>query len=262
MSYENLSLTIDGHIARLLLNRPDKANAFDEAMHTEFSAVLAELSEMTDIRVILLHAAGRHFSAGGDFAYIRALRASPEMQARTRGEGIAIFTALTQMHVPIVAAVQGHALGFGATIISTCDAIVAYKDAKIGDPHVVVGLTAGDGGVLGWTAAVGHNRARRLLLTGDSITATEAYQFGLVTDLVDTADAALPAAEALAKRIAALPPIAVQGTRKTFNALTSIRHGDVMPYSIDMEFVALRSEDLMEAVDGAVERRPGVYHNR
>jgi enoyl-CoA hydratase len=164
--------------------------------------------------------------------------------------------------VPIIAAVHGHALGFGATIVTSCDVIVAWKDAKLGDPHVKAGLVAGDGGVLSWSAAAGVTRAKRMLLTGDSITAQGAYCFGLVTDLVDTPEEGYPTALAIAQHIAALPPLAVQGTKRVFNALGKHRNSVALDLSVMAENISIASEDLREALAALTEKRAGDFKNR
>jgi enoyl-CoA hydratase len=140
--------------------------------------------------------------------------------------------------VPIIAAVHGHALGFGATIVTSCDVIVAWKDAKLGDPHVKAGLVAGDGGVLSWSAAAGVTRAKRMLLTGDSITAQDAYCFGLVTDLVDTPEEAYP------------------------TALAKHRNSVALDLSVMAENISIASEDLREALAALTEKRAGDFKNR
>jgi enoyl-CoA hydratase len=259
--FNSLALSADGPIATLEFRRADDKNAFDESLHAEFAKAVVQLRQSPGIRVVLLHAAGRVFSAGGGLDYIERLRADPELRRRTHQEAHDIFSSLVEMPVPIVVAVQGHAVGFGATIVSACDVSVAWRQAKIGDPHIQIGLVAGDGGVLGWSAAVGYNRARRMLLTGDSVTAEQAYGFGLITDLVDTPEAALPEARRIAEQIAALPPVAVQGTKKTFNALARLSMGNVLDVSLMAEMHSLMSEDIEEALRAAKERRLGRYNN-
>lgn len=259
--FKCLALSTDGPIATLELRRPDERNAFDEHLHREFAAAILQLRHNADIRCVLLQSQGRVFSAGGGFDYIEKLNADAELRRRTHKEAYDIFTCLTEMPVPIVVAVQGHAAGFGATIVSACDVSVVWKGAKISDPHVQVGLVAGDGGVLSWTAAVGYNRARRMLLTGDAITAEQAYSFGLITDLVDTPEAALPEARRIAEQIASLPPVAVQGTKKTFNALARVYNGSVLDTSLLTEIASAASEDIKEALQAVREKRAGKYRN-
>jgi enoyl-CoA hydratase len=257
----SLRLSTDGPIATLELHRPEDKNAFDESLHHELAAALTQLRDLSTVRVVLLHAAGPVFSAGGSFDYIGQLNSDAELRRRTCVEGHKIFSSLVLMPVPIVVAVHGHAIGLGATIVSACDVSVAWRHAKLSDPHVHVGLVAGDGGVLGWSAAVGYNRARRLLLTGDAITAEQAYDFGLITDLVDTPEAALGEARRIAEQIARLSPVAVQGTKKVFNALARLNLENVLDLSLMAEMASVASEDLREALRAAKEKRPGQYRN-
>jgi enoyl-CoA hydratase len=260
--YRKLKLSVQHHIAQVQLCAPEQHNAFDEELHGEFSRALAALRVEPDIRVVLLHAQGSTFSAGGNFDFIRRLRLDPVLRRRMQQEGHTLATLLHDMPLPLVVAMQGHAMGLGATIVTSCDVVVAYKDAKLGDPHVQAGLVAGDGGVMSWSAAAGVTRAKRMLLTGQSITAQEAYSFGLVTDLVDTPEAAFPAAHALAEWIASLPPIAVQGTKRAFNALERGFGASALEIGLIAEMLAVSSDDLLEALDAIAQKRKGNFANR
>ena len=255
-------LDIDGAIGRIAFCRPEMLNAVNAEMHRGFAEALKQARSVPDLRVLLIQAEGTAFSAGGDFDYLRQLRSDADLRLRSQQEAYDIWATLNDMPVPVIGVMHGHAMGFGATVLTACDMVVAWKAAKLGDPHVRVGLTAGDGGVLGWSAAAGVMRAKRMLLTGDTITAEEAHRIGLVTDLVETPEEALPMAEALAKRVAALPPLAVQGTKQIFNTLEKERNGGVMYSSILTEMQALMSDDLEEALVAASERRPGNYRGR
>lgn len=261
MKFENIAVSFEGPIATLRLSRPDQNNAFDEGMHDEFVQALAMFRLATDIRVVLLSAEGEHFSAGNNLDYVRRLHQEPVLRRRRLQKGKDIFHLLNDMHVPIIAAVQGNAFGLGATIVTACDVIVAWREAQLGDRQVRVGLVAGDGGTLSWSSAAGFNRARRLLLTGDAISAERAYEFGVVTDLVDAPEAVLPEAKAIAERIAALPPMAVQGTKKAFNALARTRNGSALDMALEAELATIVSQDLEEALDASYENRSGNYHN-
>jgi enoyl-CoA hydratase len=262
--YQSLSISAPSAsgVVGLELRRAADRNAFDETLHREFSEALAELRGRADLRVILLHSQGPVFSAGGNFDYLRQIRADEALQRRTQREGYDIFTLLNDLPYPIVAAVQGHAMGLGATIVTACDVIVAYKDAKIGDPHVQAGLVAGDGGAISWSAAAGMTRAKRQLLTGQPLTAAQAFEFGLVTDLVDSPQEAYPAALAIAEQIAALPPMAVQGTKRAFNVLAKQRLAGALEVSLLAELATIRSEDVLEALAAIAEKRRGQFHNR
>lgn len=257
--FKKLKIDDQGPIAEIILSAPEEGNGFGEILHGEFPVALAQIAGATHVRVLVLRAEGKLFSAGGSFDYLGALSESEEMRRRTYNEGREMFRALNNMPVPIVAAVQGHAMGVGATIAASCDAVVAWKGAKIGDPHVQVGLVAGDGGAVSWTASVGLLRAKRALLTGDPITAEQGYHMGLVTDLVDEPDQAYPAARRLAERIAALPPLAVQGTKRVFNTLVNRGLDEALTIGLMSETDTLRSDDFKEAIKATVEKRTGVY---
>jgi enoyl-CoA hydratase len=154
---------------------------------------------------------------------------------------------------------KGGALGLGATVALTCDAVVASRTAFISDPHVLVGLVAGDGGCLMFPLTMGMLRAKRYLLTGDRLGAEEAWSLGLVTDLVDTPDDAHPAAMALAQRIAALPPLAVQGTKRVLNRIVQQRYGEIGELAFALEDRSMVADDVLEAIDAWKDRRPGNF---
>jgi enoyl-CoA hydratase len=130
------------------------------------------------------------------------------------------------------------------------------------DPHVEVGLVAGDGGCLVWPLAIGMARAKRFLLTGDRLGAQDAFDMGLVSDLVDTADEVLPAALALAARMASLPPLAVQGTKRALNNVVRLRAAEVVDLGFAFETRSASSDDLLEAVGAFQDKRTGNYVGR
>src|SRR5207237_9658049 len=122
--------------------------------------------------------------AAGELGLMLPARGDGDVGARLVDEGRLMFRLLAALAVPVVVALQGDAIGLGATVALACDAIVASRTAAISDPHVAVGLVAGDGGCVVWPAAVGMLRAKRYLLTGDRLTAEDAWAIGLVTALV------------------------------------------------------------------------------
>lgn len=254
-----LSLSVDGPVAEVTLTRPDVLNRFDFELHRAFTEVLLELRERTDLRAVVLASTGRVFSAGGDFELMLACQADVARRTKAVDEGRLMFNLLVDLHLPVVVALQGDAVGLGATVVLACDAVVASRTAFISDPHVAVGLVAGDGGCVVWPSAAGMLRAKRYLLTGDRLSAPEAWAMGLVTDLVDGPDDVLPAARALAARIAALPPLAVQGTKRALNRVLSERAGEVLDLSFALEAASMASGDLNEAIAAHKERRPPKY---
>jgi enoyl-CoA hydratase len=261
-TYKSIRYEIDGHIAKLTLNRPDVLNAIDEEMHNDLLAVLLQLRGEPEVRAVLFAAEGKAFSAGGDLNEVVSLQADIAKRTRMTETGMRIIYALIDIPVPVVVALQGDAMGLGASIMLGCDIIVASRSARIADPHVKVGLVAGDGGCLFWPASLGMHRAKRYLLTGDVMSAEDAWKFGLVTDLVDTPEESLPAARKIAERIAGLPPIAVRGTKRSLNALIKARAREAFDLSMSHEFQSAGSEDILEAVNAFREKRKPVYRNR
>ncbi|WP_354699689.1 Short-chain-enoyl-CoA hydratase [Paraconexibacter sp. AEG42_29] len=246
-------------VAELTLTRPDVMNRFDDLLHVELTAAVQELRANPDVRAVVLASTGKVFSAGGDFDLMREANADVATRLRIVDDGRRLLGALLDLPQPLVVALHGAAIGLGATVVLASDAVVAARAATLADPHVALGLVAGDGGCLVWPQAVGMLRARRHLLTGDPIDAERAYAMGLVTDLVDTPDDALPAARALAGRMAALPPLAVQGTKRALNRVTQQRAGEVVDLAFAHEETTLASDDLLEAITAFQERRPGVF---
>jgi enoyl-CoA hydratase len=173
-----------------------------------------------------------------------------------------LLLAIADSHIPVITALQGDAVGLGATLMMGTDAVVAARTARISDPHVVIGLAAGDGGCVGWPLHVGLLRAKRYLLTGDRLTAEDAHRMGLVTDLVETAAEVMPAARALAARIAALPPLAVQATKRALNQVFRNRFEQVFEQGLAYEMDTFVSEDVVEAIAAFRERRPPKYTGR
>jgi enoyl-CoA hydratase len=258
-TFHGLNVSIDGHVGELRLANAATLNAFDAALHHSFVAALRYLGTHIDVRAILLTAEGRLFSAGGSFDFIDELAGNPAQRREMPQDAHALFTTLCDIPVPVVAAMHGDAIGLGATIVTACDAVVAHPQARLIDPHVRVGLCAGDGGVASWTLAAGLMRAKRHLLTGDPLSAREAHAIGLVTDLVDSVEEVVPAARKLAQRIAELPPLAVRGTKAAFNTLARDNARAAFEVSLLGELACLASADVLEAVKAAREKRKGHY---
>jgi enoyl-CoA hydratase len=259
---ETLTIDYDGPLARITLTRPDVLNRFDPELHRDFIEALLEVRHRDGIRALVLASTGRVFSAGGSFDFMLAARADTAFRNAALDEGRLLFQTLTDMPIPIVTALHGDAIGLGATVVLTTDAVVASRSAGLSDPHVTIGLVAGDGGCVVWPAAAGMLRAKRHLLTGDRLSAEEAFAIGLVTDLVDSPQDTLPAAWALAGRMAALPPLAVQGTKRALNRVLQQRAGEVLDLSFALEGQSMASDDLAEAIDAFKHKRPPAYEGK
>jgi enoyl-CoA hydratase/carnithine racemase len=259
---DSILYSVENHVATITLNRPDTLNAIDEEMHHLLLDALLEIRGNRDVRAVVLKGEGRAFSAGGDLNEIIRLQEDYERRARMCDIGVRLIEAIIDSPVPIVVALHGDAIGLGASIALACDIIVASKNARLADTHVKVGLVAGDGGCLTWPMSMGFNRAKRYLLTGKLLPAEKAFEFGLVSDLVETSEEALPAAQAIAEEIAGLPPIAVSGTKKALNQLAKSRSNEVFPIGMTHELISAGSEDILEAVAAFKERRKPEYKGK
>jgi enoyl-CoA hydratase len=254
-----LRIETHGAVHLLTLDRPALLNRLDAPAHAALIQAFADIAARPDLRCVVLAATGKAFSAGGDLNEVFALHDHAARRQAMFDQGRALFAALIATKLPVIVAMQGDAHGLGANIALACDAVVASRNVRISDAHVRVGLVAGDGGCVVWPHSMGLLRAKRYLLTGDALTAEAAFAMGLITDLVDTAEQVLPAAMALAQRIAALAPLAVQGTKQALNALLSRRAEEVFELALQLEAATMASDDVVEAANAFLQRRPPVY---
>ena len=248
-------------VLRVTIDHPSSPlNAVDDRLHQDLTALFAGLKRENEARAILLTGRGRAFSAGGDFAWFPALQEPGRLEALRRDAKQLIWDLL-DVEVPIVAAVNGHAMGLGASIALLCDVIFMADTATIGDPHVKVGIVAGDGGAAIWPLAVGPARAKEYLLTGDALTAAEAERIGLVNHVVPAAELDA-AAMAFAARLAAGAPLAVRYTKLAVNKLVKDALNVAFDTSTALELLTFHSEDHQEALAALREKRPPVFKGR
>jgi len=256
-----LKLARVGHVLRVTIDHPSSAlNAVDERLHHDLTALCAGLKRETEARAVVLTGRGRAFSAGGDFAWFPALQEPGRLEALRRDAKQLVWDLL-DVEVPIVAAVNGHAMGLGASIALLCDVIFMADTATIGDPHVRVGIVAGDGGAAIWPLALGPARAKEYLLTGDPLTAAEAERIGLVNHVVPAAELDAQAM-AFAARLAAGAPLAVRYTKLVVNKLVKEALNVAFDTSTALELLTFHSEDHREALAALREKRPPVFKGR
>ena len=259
--FTTLKLARVGHVLRVTIDHPSSAlNAVDERLHHDLTALCAGLKRETEARAVVLTGRGRAFSAGGDFAWFPALQEPGRLEALRRDAKQLIWDLL-DIEVPIVAAVNGHAMGLGASIALLCDVIFMADTATIGDPHVRVGIVAGDGGAAIWPLALGPARAKEYLLTGDPLTAAEAERIGLVNHVVPAAELDAQAM-AFAARLAAGAPLAVRYTKLAVNKLVKDALNVAFDTSTALELLTFHSEDHREALAALREKRPPVFKGR
>lgn len=257
--YTTIAVRRGDGVGEILLARPERLNAVDEAVRPELIEALIDLAYDDAVRAIVVGAQGKVFSAGGDFEMMKRRHGDPAATERGSLEGKELLRAIFEAPVPVIAAVQGHAYGLGATMALACDLIVASRGVRLVDSHVKVGLVAGDGGALVWPTSLGLVRAKRHLLLGEPLLAEDAYSWGLVSDLVETSDQVLPTAHELARQVAALPPLAVAGTKRTLNAGLAQQTTGVLDLGLMLELGTMQSSDLLEAIEAFEQKRVGRY---
>ncbi len=220
MGEESSVLTVeaDGDVRIVTLNRPDRLNGVSEALHRRLSEVWSELAEDPGAKAVVLTGAGRAFSAGGDFDHLLAHHTDAELRDRSIHRDRRIQTDMIRFPLPVVAAVNGPAVGLGCSLALGCDLVLMAEDAYLADPHISVGLVAGDGGVTLWPLLTSLLRAKEYLFTGDRIPAAKAVEFGLANRTVP-AENLMTEALALAHRLAAQPAEALQSTKMALAAV-------------------------------------------
>jgi len=241
-----LVLTIDHPTSRL--------NTVDHTLHSELAELFRDLKREDRARAALITGRDGVFSAGGDFGF---LAATSTMAARDalRRDGRQLIWDLLDVEIPIVAAVDGPAIGLGASIALLCDVVFASDRASFADPHVKVGIAAGDGGTAIWPLAIGPARAKQYLLTGDAVDASEAERIGLVNRVVPAAELH-QSALAFAARLAAGAPLAVRATKQAVNKLVKDALNTAFDVAMASELVTFFSDDHAEALDALRNKRP------
>jgi len=215
-STDELVIEERGPIRIVTLHRPEALNAANEALHGALARVWRELDADDEVRAIVLTGSGAAFCAGGDLQLLDRMTADPDLRAAIMAEAAEIVRAMTSVRAPIVAAVNGAAVGLGCSLASMSDIVVIEEHAYFADPHVALGLVAADGGALTWPLLTSLLKAKEHLLLGDRVPAADAVALGLANRVVPKGEA-LSTALALADRLAALPPQSVRETKRLLN---------------------------------------------
>jgi len=244
-------------VALLRLNRPEARNALSPALRVELREHILTLGRDTETRAIVLTGDLRTFAAGADIKAMANIGAA-EMMAFGDEENWAV---LRHCPKPIVAAVDGYALGGGCELAMHCDIIVAGEKAVFGQPEVRLGIMPGAGGTQRLARAVGRYRAMLMLLAAETMTATEAHQAGLVSRVIP-GDGAVSEAIAIATRIAAMPPLAVAEIKRVLLAGADAPLDTALMLERRAAYLLFDTEDKREAMNAFIEKRPGVFTGR
>lgn len=257
-SFDTIALSRKGRLLTITLNRPDALNAVNLRMHEELAEVFVFAGTDPESDVIVLTGAGRAFSAGGDAQHIANNAANPHLFDEEVRLAKRIVMTMLDVEKPVVCRLNGHAVGLGATLALFCDVIFGADSAKIGDPHVAVGIVAGDGGAVIWPMRIGLTRAKEYLLTGELLTAKKAEEIGLINHCVPAAelDAAV---SAFCDKLLNGATEAIRLTKVLTNLELKRIASVVMDVGLEYESRTQRSADHREAVQAMLEKRKPVF---
>jgi enoyl-CoA hydratase len=260
MTYETLLLERSDAYAVVTLNRPKVMNALNRALFTDLEDAFTTLAGDSTVRAIILTGAGdKAFAAGADISELATLSATDGQQLARRGQGV--FRRIETCGKPVIAAIQGFALGGGCELAMACTIRIASERARLGQPEVKLGLVPGYGGTQRLPRLVGKGAALKLLLTGDMVGAEEAFRIGLVDEVVP-AEALMPRAETLARAIAQQAPLAITG------CLRAVEGGYDLPIDAGLELeaslfgLACATEDKAEGTRAFLEKRAPAWQGR
>ncbi|MBV8462517.1 MAG: enoyl-CoA hydratase/isomerase family protein [Acidimicrobiales bacterium] len=251
---DEIDVSADGPIRVVTLNRPDDLNATNHALHAGLAGLFPQLDADPEARVVVLTGAGRAFSAGGDFEYLDELARDPVLRRQTLEHGRQLVTGMVGCRLPIVAAVNGPAVGLGCSLVALADISYMAESAHLADPHVLMGLVAADGGPVSWPLLISLQLAKEYALTGDRIPAERAAAIGLVNHVCPDGSV-LEEAMACARRLAALPQQAVEDTKRVLNLHLERAVLATLDFALSAENRSFDSPELRTNLDRLLARR-------
>lgn len=255
--FTQLDMTVDGHVAVLTMNSPP-VNALTRVLNDELTVALDRISETEQIRAVVLTGAGKVFCAGADLKGRADIIKEPgDLLAHSRRTR-ECFHAIRECAKPVIAAINGAALGSGTAIVASADILIASERATIGLPEIDVGLM---GGMRHAMRLFSHSRLRRMALTGYRVPAAELYRTGVI-EACTTPEALMPTALELAQTIAAKSPISTRMAKHTMNVIEDMSLRDGYRYEQDMTAIIARTDDAREAQAAFREKRPAVFTGR
>ena len=257
-SYTTMRFNREGRILWITLDSGAPLNGVNDPMHHELARVFTDAARDPDSDLVILTGEGRAFCAGGDMDWFQEMIDDPTGFRAIAPDAKRIVFSLLDCEKPVICRLNGAAAGLGATIALLCDVIVADESALIGDPHVKVGLVAGDGGAVIWPQLIGFARAKEYLMTGDMIPAAEAVTLGLINHAVpaDQLDAKV---NEIAGKILGNPRWAVRWTKTAANITLKDIANKVMDASIAYEMISNMTRDRQEAVSAFRDKRQPDY---
>ena len=245
---DEVRVETDGPVRIVRLCRPKQLNAVNEALHLGLTRVFPQLTADADARVAVVTGEGRAFSAGGDMDLLDRMVQDRTLRRDVIAEGRQLVLAMIRCRVPVVAAVNGPAVGLGCSVVALSDVVYMAESAYLSDPHVTVGLVAADGGPLTWPLHMSLLLAKEYAFTGDRISATRAKEIGLANHVVADGEVLAAATEA-ARKIAALPQQAVEATKRVLNLHLERAVLATIDFAMSAETASFDTADLRANVD-------------
>jgi enoyl-CoA hydratase len=259
MALENVLIDKRGLVAIVTINRPDKLNALNIATRSDILAAFDQLEKDEEVRVVVVTGAGeKAFIAGADineFAGMTAVKQRAVMKGRRA------FDAVEDFPKPVIAMINGFALGGGCELALACDIRIASTKAKLGQPEIKLGIIPGGGGTQRLTRLIGEGKAMELILTGDMISAEEAERLGLVNHVFAPEELEAKTME-LANRIAELSPVAVAMAKASVKNAARMNLREGLDSEVDLFALCFSSEDKEEGVRAFIEKRKPEFKGR
>ena len=257
MGYEHILVESEPPIAVITLNRPKVLNALSPELVNEMTTALADLDADEKVRAVVLTGGPKVFAAGADIGDMADRGPVEQLQRDQTGRWLA-FAAFTK---PLVAAVNGYALGGGCEVMLMCDLIVAGDSARLGQPEINLGIIPGAGGTQRWPRTAGKYVAMEVMLTGAPITAERAYQLGIVNKVVPS-EMTIEIAKRLARQLAEKPPLAVRMAKEAVLKSFETPLGEGLAAERKSFYFLFASEDQKEGMHAFLEKRKGVFKGR
>lgn len=258
--YKTLMYEKKENIGLLTINRPEKMNAISQELTAELSLFLDEIENDDELRVIVITGAGdKAFVAGADINEL--VDRDARLGRRVSRERQEIFSRIENLHVPVIAAVNGYALGGGLELALACSIRICSEMAQFGAPEVKLGIIPGDGGTQRLPRLVGQGRAMEMIITGDFIDAQEAYRIGLVNKVFPP-EKLMEKAMELAKKIASRPPLAVRYAKEAVNRSQEGDSASGFALESYLHALSCTTEDKKEGVSAFLEKRKGKFKGK
>ncbi len=239
---DEILIATDGPVSTITLNRPDDRNPASGEMLFALTKIAKELKSDQSVRAVIITGAGKAFSAGGDFKHFVATATDPDYAKATLNNAREFIKAMLDLSVPVIAAVNGAAVGFGATLAALSDIVLMSENAFIAEPHVNVGLVLGDGVSITWPFLLSMNKAKELIFTGDRIYAADAVACGLANRVV-APEELMEEAIALAQKIAQQPRSALEGSKAILNMYSNAMMESVLEETLARQFDQIQGPD-------------------